>query len=256
MDAVRDHGDVQGIPSAAPARPRSRSSTTGTAVGVNLPAIFDELETDGVAKFISAWQNLLDNLTAAPPRHARRGRTGLTPAWHRPTSWGQPAALQRGPPAARIAGPCSVVIFGVTGDLSKRKLMPAIYDLANRGLLPPSFALGLRPPRLGRPGLRQGGPRRGPRARPHGVPRGRLEPVVEGFPVRGRRVHRRRRVRPARGHPGRARRGPRDWRQPRLLPEHPAALLLCGGQAAHAQRALPQRRGCLAPGGGREALRP
>ena len=26
----------------------------------------------------------------------------------------------------RIAGPCSVVIFGVTGDLSKRKLMPAI----------------------------------------------------------------------------------------------------------------------------------
>ena len=41
----------------------------------------------------------------------------------------------------KIAGPCSVVIFGVTGDLSKRKLMPAIYDLANRGLLPPSFAL-------------------------------------------------------------------------------------------------------------------
>jgi glucose-6-phosphate 1-dehydrogenase len=33
------------------------------------------------------------------------------------------------------------VIFGVTGDLSRRKLMPAIYDLANRGLLPPGFAL-------------------------------------------------------------------------------------------------------------------
>lgn len=41
----------------------------------------------------------------------------------------------------KIAGPCALVIFGVTGDLSKRKLMPAIYDLANRGLLPPSFAL-------------------------------------------------------------------------------------------------------------------
>jgi glucose-6-phosphate 1-dehydrogenase len=41
----------------------------------------------------------------------------------------------------RIAGPCGVVIFGVTGDLSRKKLMPAIYDLANRGLLPPSFAL-------------------------------------------------------------------------------------------------------------------
>ncbi len=41
----------------------------------------------------------------------------------------------------RVAGPCSLVIFGVTGDLSRKKLMPAIYDLANRGLLPPGFAL-------------------------------------------------------------------------------------------------------------------
>lgn len=41
----------------------------------------------------------------------------------------------------RIAGPCSVVIFGVTGDLAQKKLLPAIYDLANRGLLPPSFGL-------------------------------------------------------------------------------------------------------------------
>lgn len=41
----------------------------------------------------------------------------------------------------RIAGPCALVIFGVTGDLARKKLMPAIYDLANRGLLPPGFAL-------------------------------------------------------------------------------------------------------------------
>ena len=41
----------------------------------------------------------------------------------------------------RIAGPCVLVIFGVTGDLSSKKLMPAVYDLANRGLLPPGFAL-------------------------------------------------------------------------------------------------------------------
>jgi glucose-6-phosphate 1-dehydrogenase len=41
----------------------------------------------------------------------------------------------------RIAGPCGLVIFGVTGDLARRKLMPAVYDLANRGLLPPAFAL-------------------------------------------------------------------------------------------------------------------
>ena len=41
----------------------------------------------------------------------------------------------------RIAGPSSLVLFGVTGDLARKKLMPAVYDLANRGLLPPSFAL-------------------------------------------------------------------------------------------------------------------
>jgi glucose-6-phosphate 1-dehydrogenase len=41
----------------------------------------------------------------------------------------------------RIAGPCGVVLFGVTGDLSRKKVMPAIYDLANRGLLPPGFSL-------------------------------------------------------------------------------------------------------------------
>ncbi|RRJ87330.1 glucose-6-phosphate dehydrogenase [Gulosibacter macacae] len=41
----------------------------------------------------------------------------------------------------RIAGPSSLVFFGVTGDLSRKKLLPAVYDLANRGLLSPSFGL-------------------------------------------------------------------------------------------------------------------
>ncbi|MCL2455236.1 MAG: glucose-6-phosphate dehydrogenase [Micrococcales bacterium] len=41
----------------------------------------------------------------------------------------------------RVAGPCGLVIFGVTGDLARKKLMPAVYDLTNRGLLPPGFAL-------------------------------------------------------------------------------------------------------------------
>src|SRR5271156_752264 len=41
----------------------------------------------------------------------------------------------------RVAGPCGIVLFGVTGDLARKKLMPALYDLANRGLLPPGFSL-------------------------------------------------------------------------------------------------------------------
>ena len=47
-----------------------------------------------------------------------------------------------------IAGPSSMVMFGVTGDLARKKLLPAIYDLTHRGLLPPSFGLvgyGRRP---------------------------------------------------------------------------------------------------------------
>ncbi|MDT4935116.1 MAG: glucose-6-phosphate 1-dehydrogenase [Pseudonocardiales bacterium] len=41
----------------------------------------------------------------------------------------------------RVPEPCALVVFGVTGDLSRKKLLPAIYDLANRGLLPPDFVL-------------------------------------------------------------------------------------------------------------------
>ncbi|MBC6463614.1 glucose-6-phosphate dehydrogenase [Actinomadura sp. HBU206391] len=41
----------------------------------------------------------------------------------------------------RVAPPCMLILFGVTGDLARKKLLPAIYDLANRGLLPPGFSL-------------------------------------------------------------------------------------------------------------------
>lgn len=41
----------------------------------------------------------------------------------------------------RIAGPSGMVIFGVTGDLARKKLLPAVYDLAHRGLLPAGFTL-------------------------------------------------------------------------------------------------------------------
>ncbi|NKR90424.1 glucose-6-phosphate dehydrogenase, partial [Rhodococcus hoagii] len=55
--------------------------------------------------------------------------------------WINPLRDSRDRRLPRIAGPCGLVIFGVTGDLARKKLMPAVYDLANRGLLPPGFAL-------------------------------------------------------------------------------------------------------------------
>src|SRR5579871_2654201 len=37
--------------------------------------------------------------------------------------------------------PCSLVIFGGSGDLSRRKLLPAIYNLSLDGVLPTNFAV-------------------------------------------------------------------------------------------------------------------
>ncbi|HEX8266985.1 MAG TPA: glucose-6-phosphate dehydrogenase [Pyrinomonadaceae bacterium] len=39
------------------------------------------------------------------------------------------------------AEPCVMVIFGATGDLTKRKLFPALYNLAKQGFLPENFAV-------------------------------------------------------------------------------------------------------------------
>src|SRR5205807_10053458 len=39
------------------------------------------------------------------------------------------------------AGPCVMVIFGATGDLTARKLFPALYNLAKSNMLSREFAL-------------------------------------------------------------------------------------------------------------------
>jgi len=41
----------------------------------------------------------------------------------------------------QAAGPCVMVIFGASGDLTKRKLIPALYNLAQQNLLPEQFAV-------------------------------------------------------------------------------------------------------------------
>jgi glucose-6-phosphate 1-dehydrogenase len=41
----------------------------------------------------------------------------------------------------RLPAPTVVVIFGATGDLTRRKLMPALYNLALARLLPPGFSV-------------------------------------------------------------------------------------------------------------------
>ena len=42
---------------------------------------------------------------------------------------------------AKPGDPCAMVIFGATGDLTRRLVVPALYNLARTNLLPEQFAL-------------------------------------------------------------------------------------------------------------------
>ena len=55
-----------------------------------------------------------------------------------------PAAAGHGPadhPRPPVAPPCVMVIFGASGDLTKRKLIPALFNLRRSGLLSDNFAV-------------------------------------------------------------------------------------------------------------------
>src|ERR1700679_97055 len=52
-----------------------------------------------------------------------------------------PEALKASQHSERDPDPCVVVIFGASGDLTKRKLLPALYHLEQAGNLPENFAV-------------------------------------------------------------------------------------------------------------------
>ncbi len=52
-----------------------------------------------------------------------------------------PALEQKPAEAPRQTGPCVMVIFGATGDLTARKLFPALYNLAKINMLSREFAI-------------------------------------------------------------------------------------------------------------------
>src|SRR6195256_1533326 len=49
--------------------------------------------------------------------------------------------LREGLSTRAVPQPCAIVIFGATGDLTHRKLVPALYNLAADGELPPAVAV-------------------------------------------------------------------------------------------------------------------
>src|SRR3989440_10128645 len=63
--------------------------------------------------------------------------------------------LRAGVRLERTADPCTVIIFGATGDLTKRKLVPALYRLVQERLVPAEFAIvGLARTEMDDDGLR------------------------------------------------------------------------------------------------------
>src|SRR5450755_2803447 len=52
-----------------------------------------------------------------------------------------PEVLKASQHSERSPDPCVIVIFGASGDLTKRKLLPALYHLEQAGNLPSNFAV-------------------------------------------------------------------------------------------------------------------
>src|SRR5437868_7268603 len=49
--------------------------------------------------------------------------------------------LREGLSTRAVPQPCAIIIFGATGDLTHRKLVPALYNLAADGELPPAVTV-------------------------------------------------------------------------------------------------------------------
>ena len=248
-EAFEEHGD--GLDDIAPYVEDSGEGrwTINEAIdsaNVPLPAITSALfarfasrrEIDFSAKVQAALRNQFGGHAVQGGRRRRRRRPTRGEQRRR-----EPAP--RGPAAPAQPDPCALVIFGASGDLTRRKLFPALYSLAVRRLLPEHFGVvgvarteqttkqwvaamkkavveyGAR--RVRRAASGTSSPPACATSRP-------TSPTTSGED----RVRR---------DAARARRGARDGRQPRLLPRRPA-----GGVRDDRERA---RRAARAPRAGR-----
>ncbi len=82
-------------------------------------------------------------VSAPPPpaRTARQLREAATAARRRSRTDADTNPLRQGLRLERVSDPCAFVLFGATGDLAHRKVIPAIYQLWRTNLLPAEFSL-------------------------------------------------------------------------------------------------------------------
>jgi glucose-6-phosphate 1-dehydrogenase len=74
-------------------------------------------------------------------RRARARQAGADRRGSREGAEPRPNPLREGLRLERIAEPCTMVICGATGDLTERKLGPALYNALLGGFLPPEFTV-------------------------------------------------------------------------------------------------------------------
>jgi glucose-6-phosphate 1-dehydrogenase len=89
-----------------------------------------------LVRFQYAFDSRLPGGYRKAPKHIPKLQAPMSNDSHTQRMVGEPA---RG--AATPAEPCVFVVFGASGDLTRRLLMPSLYNLACDGLLSPSFAV-------------------------------------------------------------------------------------------------------------------
>src|SRR5579872_6087452 len=142
---------------AGPSKPRSRKPSRPTCFPQrSMPASARAKSTPSAKKCSRpcALASADTSRVRSPwtPRQSRRNRTVIRrhrtlrssvmpdnqPIGTPPTARTVESAPRRQP---KPADPCAMVIFGAGGDLTKRLVMPALYNLARTKVLPEKFAL-------------------------------------------------------------------------------------------------------------------
>ena len=129
--AFQDHGEVRDTLETGLDEARALLDELAAA-GVDYDDVVETLEREGVQKFSDSFAELLDGI------RAKVGR-GRPPTLSEHADAANP--LEEGLGVRRKPDPCALVIFGASGDLTQRKLFPALYALAYRRLLPERFAV-------------------------------------------------------------------------------------------------------------------
>src|SRR5439155_1532159 len=118
--------------------PRRRAGARGAGLGPLRPGRRRALREDGAQRDrVRADAGVRRGPEHPPPRVRRPpGEDRVTIAPEQ-----QQNPLLEGLQLRRTPDPCALVIFGASGDLTHKKLFPALYALAFRRLLPERFAV-------------------------------------------------------------------------------------------------------------------